>query len=92
MQSISTVASLAQPHPDLLYTWEDRSTPELERYELRWQTVPCRNCHGVVQRVMDYYYAYIEVCDGTRIVEQWARELFQTVGEARAWVQDHIVS
>ena len=91
IQSDKTKTGFAQPLPHQRYPWEDRSTPILERYELDWQTAPGRECHGIVVRVFEIYYAYIEMRDHMRTSERWARELFQTAAGARAWVQDQLL-
>src|SRR4051794_20085361 len=91
IQSDSTMRGFAQPLPHQRYPWDDRSTPNLERYELSWQTVPGRDCHGIVVRVFDIYYAYIESRDHVRTTEQWARKPFQTAAGARQWVQDQLL-
>jgi hypothetical protein len=87
----NTVTAFAQPLPHQRYPWDDRSTSILERYELDWQIAPGRDCHGVVVRVFDIYYAYIEIRDQMRTTERWARELFQSAAGARAWVQDQLL-
>jgi hypothetical protein len=90
IRSDSTVTGFAQRLPHQRYPWDDRSTPILERYELDWQIGAGRDCHGVVVRVFDIYYAYIESRDHVRTTERWAREPFQTAAAARAWVQDQL--
>jgi hypothetical protein len=90
IRSDSSVTGFAQPLPDQRYPWDDRSTPLLERYELDWQTARGRDCHAVVVRVFDSYYAYIEIRDQMRTTARWARKLFQTAAAARAWVQDQL--
>jgi hypothetical protein len=92
IRSNSAVIGFAQPLPHQQYPWENQSTPTLERYELDWQAAPGRDCHGVVMRVFDIYYASIEMRDRTRTTERWAREAFRTAGAARAWVQDQLFS
>jgi hypothetical protein len=90
IRSGSTVTSFAQALPHQRYAWDNRSTPILERYELNWQTAPGRDCHAIVVRVFDIYYAYIEIRDHMRTTERWAQEPFQTAAAARAWVQDQL--
>ena len=90
-QSDKTKTGFAQPLPHQRYPWDDRSAPNLERYELDWQTAPGRDCHGIVVRVFSTYYACIEIRDQMRTTERWARELFQTAAAARAWVQDQLL-
>ena len=90
-RSDNTRAGFAQRLPDQHYPWDDRSAPLLERYELDWQIAPGRDCHGVVVRVFDSYYAYIEIRDHMRTTARWARKLFQTAAAARAWVQDQLL-
>ena len=89
--SDSTLTGFAQPLPHQRYPWDNRSTPFLERYELDWQIAPGRDCHGVVVRVFDIYYASIESRDHMRTAERWAREPFQTAAAARIWVQDQLL-
>ena len=90
IQSGNTITAFTRPLPHQRYPWDDRSTSILERYELDWQTATGGNYHGVVVRVFEIYYAYIELRDHMRISERWARELFQTAAGARAWVQDQL--
>jgi hypothetical protein len=90
-RSSSTRIGFAQPLPHQRYPWDDLSTPILERYELDWQIAPGRDCHGVVVRVFDIYYASIESRNHMRTTERWAREPFHTAAAARAWVQDHLL-
>ena len=91
IQSDKTKTGFAQPLPHQRYSWDDRSAPNLERYELDWQTTPGRDYHGIVVRVFGIYYACIEIRDQIRTTERWARELFQTAAAARAWVQDQLL-
>ena len=91
IQSDKTKTGFAQPLPHQRYPWDDRSAPNLERYELDWQTTPGRDYHGIVVRVFSIYYACIEIRDQMRTTERWARELFQTAAAARAWVQDQLL-
>jgi hypothetical protein len=91
IQSDKTKTGFAQPLPHQRYPWDDRSAPNLERYELDWQITPGRDYHGIVMQVLGIYYACIEIRDQMRTTERWARELFQTAAAARAWVQDQLL-
>jgi hypothetical protein len=78
-------------HTDDVYTWECIPTPLGERYELKWCTERNGDCRGIVMQTGPYYDAYIEVRFGTGSTTQWAQMQFETAGDARAWVQNHMV-
>jgi hypothetical protein len=92
MTSADTPAGDAELHLDDLYTWHYTPTSIGERYEMRWQAGPCHDCVGVVVREGPYYDAYIEVRDGDQTKVQWAATQFRTAGDARAWVQNHMIA
>jgi len=91
MQSIDMPPTASDLYLDDVYVWHRTETPIGERYEMRWTADLDRSYCGVVVREGPYYDAYIEVTEGERSTVHWAPAQFPTAGNARAWVQNHML-
>jgi len=91
MQPIEMPPIESDLHLDDIYVWHRTQTSVEERYEMRWTAAFDRSYRGVVVREGPYYDAYIEVTEDERTTVHWAPTQFPTAGNARAWVQNHML-